>query len=414
MILLYQLLSILFSPLIDLYLAFRKFKNKEDRTRFDERLGKAKITRPEGFLIWVHSASVGESKSALTLINDIVKKRPDANILITSGTVTSATEIAKNLPERTIHQYIPVDRFFAVKNFLKHWQPNLAIFVESELWPNLVVQTKKSGCPLFLVNGRISDSSFGIWKIFHKIGFNLLENFSAILAQSRIDQQKFINLGAKNIHFVGNLKSAAPALKVNENELENLRQQIGSRKFWLASSTHKGEEEIIIRTHQKIKKYFPDLLTIIAPRHINRLEEIIKLIPQGLKFAVRSKKEAIGNSEIYLADTMGELGTFYSLCKISLICGSLIDNIGGHNPFEAVQLGSVILSGRYVKNNKEAFDDLEKSGCCVMIKDEEDLAENLLKIMEDENCHLSLLQNVKSLQGNSSEVLDKILKIVLN
>ncbi|MES2677264.1 MAG: 3-deoxy-D-manno-octulosonic acid transferase [Pseudomonadota bacterium] len=411
---LYQTLSILLSPFIDLYLSFRKFKKKEDLNRFSERLGFSSISRPDGFLVWMHSASVGESKSALTLADVLLKKYPQINILITSGTITSAAEIAKNLPARTIHQYIPVDKFFAVRRFLKHWQPNLAMFIESELWPNLIVQTKKSGCPLVLVNGRISDQSFQSWQILHRLGFNLLKNFTICFAQSKIDQQKFIDLGIKNVHFVGNLKAASATLKIDQEQLTKLQQQIGRRKFWLAASTHKNEEEIIIRTHQKLKEYFPNLLTIIAPRHPNRLEEIVKLIPQNLKIAIRSQNQPADNCEIYLADTLGELGTFYSLSKISLIGGSMLGNIGGHNPFEALQLGSVILSGCYVKNFQEVYQNLANSKSCVMIQNEDELFFHLLKMMKDENYYLSLQQNIKTQQTNNQEILPSILKIISN
>lgn len=412
MVFIYQILSIFLSPLIDLYLAFRKLHKKEDIHRFNERLGYSKINRPDGFLIWIHSASVGESKSAITLIEALLKKYPQINVLITSGTITSATQISKNLPLRTIHQYIPVDKFFSVRRFLKHWQPNLAIFVESELWPNLIIRTKKSGCKLILVNGRISDESFKGWKILHKFGFNLLKNFSICFSQSKIDQQKFITLGVKNTHFVGNLKSASASLKVNQEQLETLQKQIGNRKFWLAASTHKGEEEIIIKTHQKLKEYFPDLLTIIAPRHPNRLEEIIKLIPQNIKIAVRSQNQSLANCEIYLADTLGELGTFYSLSKISLICGSLLDKIGGHNPFEALQLESVILSGCYVANFKETYQELKNSQSCLMVKDEQELLLGLLKLMQDKNYYLSLLEKIRNQKSNNGKVVEDIIKII--
>jgi 3-deoxy-D-manno-octulosonic-acid transferase len=414
MIFLYQILSVILSPLIDLYLAFRKLHKKEDLHRFNERLGNSKINRPNGFLIWIHSASVGESKSAITLTETLLKKYPQINVLITSGTLTSATQISKNLPQRTIHQYIPVDKFFAVGRFLKHWQPNLAIFVESELWPNLIIRTKKSECKLILVNGRISDKSFKNWQILHKFGFNLLKNFSICFAQSKIDQQKFITLGVKNTNFVGNLKSASASLKVNQEQLETLQKQIGNRKFWLAASTHKGEEEIIIKTHQRLKEYFPDLLTIIAPRHPNRLKEIIRLIPQNLKIAIRSQNQSLLNCEIYLADTLGELGTLYSLSKISLICGSLLDKIGGHNPLEALQLESVILSGRYVENFKEIYLELEKSESCLMVKDEQELLLHLLKLMKDENYYLSLLEKIRNLQMNNKTVVEDIVKVIDN
>jgi 3-deoxy-D-manno-octulosonic-acid transferase len=409
MIFLYQVLSTILSPLISLYLTYRKFKKKEDLKRFNERLGISSITRPQGFLVWMQCASVGESKSALTLAREILKEYPKINILITSGTTTSAAEIAKHLPKNTIHQYTPVDKLFYTKNFIKHWKPDLAIFIESELWPNLITQTKKSGCNLVLLNGKMSDKSFKIWKILHKIDFNLLKNFSICFAQSKIDQQKFNKLGIKNTKFVGNLKSANDQLKVNQDELGNLKSKTSSRKLWLAASTHKGEEEIIIHTHQKLKKYFPNLLTVIAPRHPLRLNDITKTIPSNIKIAIRSKNQSIENCEIYLADTMGEMGTFYALAPISIICGSLLENIGGHNPFEALQLKSVILSGKFVSNFEEIYQDLSNLGLCKIVKNQNELFFYLLKLMKDKNYHNQQRQIVESFDGNNSDVARKVI-----
>ncbi|MFT5703048.1 MAG: 3-deoxy-D-manno-octulosonic-acid transferase [Rickettsiales bacterium] len=410
MIFTYQTLSVLLSPFITLYLLFRKLKKKEDQIRFGERFGYSKITKPNGSLIWIHSASVGESKSALTLAEKLLKQYPKINILMTSGTITSASEIGKNLPERTIHQFIPVDTLFAVKRFLKHWKPDLAMFVESELWPNLIIQTKKYACDLILINGRISDRSFKHWKILHKLNFNLLKNFSLCLAQSPIDRQKFIDLGIKNVQFVGNLKLASKPLKVNQDQLEKLKYQIGTRKFWFAASTHQGEEEIIIKAHQKLKEYFPELLTIIAPRHPNRIKEIVQLIPKDLKIALHSQNEEITNCDIYLVDVLGELGTFYSLSKISLIAGSMLENIGGHNPFEALQLESVILSGIYVKNFEEIYKNLKNTNACQMIKNEAELLFYILKIMKDKNDYSLRLKNTKNLSANNEKILENILE----
>jgi 3-deoxy-D-manno-octulosonic-acid transferase len=404
MIFLYQILSTILSPLAYLYLTFRKFKKKEDPLRIKERFGYSKIKRPEGFLIWIHAASVGESKSALTLAKGLLDRASKNNILITSGTITSAAQISKNLPERTIHQFIPVDTFFAVRRFLKHWNPDLAMFVESELWPNLITQTK---CPITLINGRISDQSFNNWKMLHKVGFNLLKKFSICFAQSQIDKGKFIDLGIKDVRFVGNLKSANEPLKVNNRKLEELKKQIGIRKFWLASSTHKGEEEILIKTHLKLKKYFPDLLTIIAPRHPNRINSILDLITKDLTMALHSKNQPIGNCDIYLVDVLGELGTFYSLSNISLICGSLIDNIGGHNPFEAIQLESFVLSGGYVKNFQETYQDLVESKKCIIVKNEHELFISLKKIMNNESFFVD--KRNKKINTPNNEVLKNIL-----
>ncbi len=412
MIFLYQIISIIFSPLIDLYLILRKFNKKEDPIRFSERFGYSKIKKPENNLFWLHCASVGESKMALTLAQFIVDKLPNINVLITSGTLTSATQIVNNLPKRTIHQYVPIDKFFTVKRFINHWQPNLAIFFESELWPNLITQAKKSGCLMILVNARISKDSFKKWKILHKIGFNVLKHFSFCFPQSQDDHSKLNALGVKNAQFIGNLKFANNKLAVNQLELEKLKQAIGQRVFWLASSTHRGEEELVISMHQKLQQYFPNLLTIIAPRHPNRIEEIINLIPKNIKIAIRSKEEDITDCQIYLADTMGEMGTFYSLSKISLICGSLIDGIGGHNPIEAIQLGSVILTGAYVQNNQQIYQDLLKDKLCIVINNQEELLFYLLKLIKDEQFYLKVLNQTKALQNNGDEILEKIIECV--
>ena len=408
MLYLYQLLSILLSPLINLYLLTRKKNQKEDLNRFNERLGKSKINRPKGELILIHAASVGESKSALTLAKALLNSDDKLNILITSGTVTSAAEIAKNLPKRCIHQYAPIDRFFDVKRFTKHWQPNLAIFIESELWPNLITILQKSGSKLALINGKISDRSLKRWKILHLLGFNLLKNFSLIFAQSKIDQKKFKELGINNVHFAGNLKAANEMLKVDEKTLAHLKKEIGRKKFWLAASTHKGEEEIIIQTHLQLKKKFSNLLTIIAIRHPHRRDEVLKLIPKNLKVAIHSQKDSPKNCDIYLVDTLGELGTFYSLSKISLICGSLIPNIGGHNPYEALQLDSLILSGKYVKNFEEIYDDLAKAKICILVENAKDLEKKISKLLGDKNYYSSLMTNAQKIQHNNEKMLGNI------
>lgn len=408
----YQFLSIILSPLVDVYLIYRKFKKKEDPKRFAERFGYSEISRPEGFLVWLHAASVGESKSALTFANSLLEKYSSINILITSGTVTSASEIAKNLPPRTIHQFVPVDKFYAVQRFLNHWQPNLAIFVESEFWPNLIYQTNKSLCPLILLNGRISDDSFENWKNLQHFGFEIIEKFSLCFVQSHSDKNKFLNLDAKNVHYVGNLKAAATPLKIDQDKLNELKTQIEKRPFWLASSTHHGEEEIIIRTHKKLENELPNILTIIALRHPTRLKEVLKLIPSNLKVSIRSRNDKINDCDIYIVDTLGELGTFYSLSKISLICGSLIDKIGGHNPFEALQLGSVILSGSYVKNFEETYLELDKSGSCLIINNEEELFSYLLKLLKDEKFYSSKLQNIENFKNNNDKIISDIIQII--
>lgn len=411
---LYRILSILLSPLIDFYLFIRKNKAKEDKARFAERLGYASVNRPQGKLIWVHCASVGESNSVWPLINKILENNSKANILFTSGTVTSAEQIAKKLPNRVIHQFVPVDKYFAVKRFIKHWKPDFAMFVESELWPNLIYETKKSGCRLALVNARISQKSFKRWQFFKKIGFNIFDNFSICFAQSKQDLERFQALGLKNSHYLGNLKTVCPDPKINSDKLAEFSAATLGRKIWLAASTHAGEEQIVIRVHKELRKHFPNLLTVIAPRHPNRLHEIMQLFPNDFNAAVRSLSQQInGSTEFYIANTLGELSLFYKACQVALIGGSMLDNIGGHNPYEAIKAGCVAVSGIYVANFSEIYEDLVKNNACVMVKNEDELTKALIELLND-NKHINDVCQAASLHAfGQLEALDKIAGAIL-
>lgn len=408
----YRLLSILLIPLIYFYLILRLLNKKEDPKRFKERFGFSNITRPEGKLIWIHCVSVGESNSALILLEELLKKDENTNILFTSTTVTSANQLQKKLSDnRIIHQFLPIDDYFSTKRFLKYWQPDNAIFVESEIWPNLIDNCAQNNIKLALINARISEKSFKRWQFLHKLGFNVLKNFQISFAQSQKDQEKLINLGLKETKFIGNLKSLAKTLKFDEEKLENLQKQINNRPFWLASSTHRGEEKIILRIHEKLSKYLPNILTIVAPRHPNRINEIKNLIPKNLNFALRSENEAINNNTaLYIADTLGELGLFYKLSDISLICGSLKDNIGGHNPFEALKLDSGIISGQFVANFEEIYKNLEKNKSCILVKNEEELLFYILRSLEDKEFVNNLKENWQKLNEENNHILPQIIK----
>ena len=338
--LIYRALSILLFPILELYLFWRVYKKKEDKKRLKERFGVSTILRPKSEIIWLHAVSVGETNSAFILIDELLKKFSQSTILFTSTTLTSADIIAKKLPqfgERLVHQFLPIDSYFCVKSFFTFWQPKIVIFIESEIWPNLISVAAENEIPTFLVNARMSEKSAQKWQYAKFFGFKIFDYFDAIFAQSLESQKRLQNLTKNEVSFFGNLKSQAQNLSVNEKNLEKLKLQIGERKFWLAASTHKGEEEIIIQAHRELKKDFSDLLTIIVPRHPNRAEEIIDLFGD-IKFAQKSKNQNIENSvEIYLADSLGELGDFYSLAQFAFLGGSLLP-IGGHNPFEAIKL----------------------------------------------------------------------------
>ena len=408
----YRLLSIILLPVIYLYLIIRLSRGKEDCKRFKERFGFSSKKKLDGELIWIHCVSVGESNSSIALIEEILKTNSSVHILLTSTTVTSASQIKQKLTSnsRIIHQFLPIDDFFSSSRFIKHWKPNLAIFVESEIWPNLIDVAAKNKVKLALINARISLKSAKRWQLFHKIGFNVLKNFQITFAQSKKDQEKLINLGLTHTKFIGNLKSLAKTLEFDDKKLKNLSNQIKDRPFWLAASTHEGEEEIIIKLHQKLKKSLPNLLTIIAPRHPNRINNIIKLIPNNLNFAIRSKNEKMtSNIDIYIADTLGELGLFYKLTDVTLICGSLKENIGGHNPFEALKLNCAIISGCYVDNFEEIYQDLEKNKACIIIKNEEELFSNLLQTLKNKESQNDLKQNWQKLNKSNDNILNEIL-----
>jgi 3-deoxy-D-manno-octulosonic-acid transferase len=382
---LYQLLTKIASPLIGIYLLKRMKKGKEDPLRFRERFGEATTPRPQGKLIWVHGASVGESLSVLPLIEKIAIALPDAHFLLTTGTVSSAKLLADRLPTRTIHQYIPIDTLPAINGFLNHWRPDLTLWLESELWPNLVTQTSKR-CKMLLINGRMSERSYAKWQKHRSLCLEILGCFSAILPWSKGDGERFTKLGGKNIDFLGNIKYDAPPLPDNPEERRSLSVMIGDRPLWLAASTHQGEEEIIAAAHKKLKEKYPELLTIIAPRHPKRAAEIIRNISSlKLHISLRSAGDEITHrSDIYLADTMGELGMFFTLAPIVLIGNSLVGN-GGHNPLEPARCNCAIIYGVHMENFTEITDELAERNAAITVTDVDNLIDILDELFSDKS-----------------------------
>lgn len=408
---LYRFLSALLFPFIEIYLFWRVYKKKEDKKRLRERFGKPTKSRPEGDLMWIHAVSVGETNSALVFVEELLKKFPKSSILFTTTTLTSAAILEKKIPQfnnRVIHQFLPIDSLFCVREFLEYWRPSKTFFVESEIWPNLIFEAAQGGSELYLINARMSEKSAKRWDWANVFGLNIFDQFKIIFAQSLDDQRRFSKLTRNEVFFCGNLKSQASKLEVNQSELENLQNQIGSRNFWLAASTHKGEEEIALRIHQRLKQDFPDLLTIIIPRHPNRGEEVAKLF-SGTKFFQRSKgQEITSECEIYLADTLGEIGTFYQLSDFVFLGGSMVE-VGGHNPFEPIKLGCAVISGRHVFNFTEIYSKLESENCCFLASNEDELFDKIEAILTDKK--LSDQMRIKSAEiiNNFESVSEKIL-----
>ena len=323
---LYRLATRAVLPIVKLLLARRIRRGKEDPARLDERFGLAARPRPHGPLIWAHAASVGESLSLLPLIDRLLARLPAAEILVTSGTVTSAGLLAQRLPARAFHQYVPIDHPGAVERFLDHWRPDLALWVESELWPNLVASTHRHGVPMVLLNAKMSERSMRGWLRFPGMIRTLLGCFDLVLAQDEAQAVRLNRLGARAAVTVGDLKSSATPLPADPAELAALTRQIGGRPVWLAAQTHDGEEAIVAEAHGILAAKRPDLLTLLAPRHPTRAPAIAALMDaRGLAVARRSAAEPItGKTAVYLADTLGEMGRFYRLGGNVLVGGSLL------------------------------------------------------------------------------------------
>jgi len=353
---LYRAGTFLATPALRRHLARRAAMGKEDRARLGERMGIASLPRPSGRLGWLHAASVGETQSLLPLIGALLRRESDLSLLVTTGTVTSARLLAQRGPARTLHQYLPLDRWAWVKQFLDHWRPDFALWVESEFWPDILTESAARGIPLALVNAHMSTRSAKRWLLARPLIHSLLTRFKVVLAQDRDQAARLAALGAPRPQCLGNLKFAADPLPADEAALAALRERLTGREIWLAASTHSGEEEIIAAAHRALAPRHPRLLTIIAPRHVERAPAVAAaLAAQGFRAARRSLGEPIEESTaIYLADTMGELGLFYRLAPVALVAGSY--RWQGHNPIEPALLGAAVVSGPQVANFKDIFD----------------------------------------------------------
>lgn len=350
----YRIATSVLEPIAPLALKRRARRGKENSERMSERLGHPSRVRPDGTLIWIHGASVGECLSVLPLIDALLAK-PGRSVLVTSGTVASAEMMAERLPHGAFHQFSPVDTPSAVARFLDHWRPDVGLFVDSEIWPNILFAAAKRGTRLAIVNGRMSEKSFGGWQRARRMAASLLGLFDIALVQDNETAERLKGLGARAVEVTGSLKADSPALPANANALEGLRRAVGTRPIFLATNTHPGEEEIILGIHDRLRETFPSLLTIIAPRHAERGNDIARFAAPRAH-VLRSKAQLPdANTEIYIADTMGELGLFYRLASFAFI-GKSLGAQGGQNPLEPARLGVAVLAGPYTDNFREAYD----------------------------------------------------------
>lgn len=411
MLLLYRWATTLGGPAIQIYLNRRMARGKEDPHRFGERLGRPARPRPSGLVVWVHAASVGESISVLPLIERVRAMRPDATVLLTTGTVTSARLMAERLPAGAIHQFVPVDRVAYVRSFLDHWRPDLALWAESEFWPNLLGETAKRNIPIVLINGRVSDRSFARWRRYRGTIKSILGGFRLCLGQSETDADRLRQLGAPVVAAPGNLKLAAPPLPADPAKLADLRAQIAGRPVWVAASTHAGEEVLCGRVHRQLTLCHPGLLTLVVPRHPERGKGIAEeLAADGLVVARRSAGEPITESTgVYVADTIGELGLFYRLADIAFIGKSLVP-LGGQNPLEAACLDCAILFGPHMDNFREIAARLKGSGGAEEVADEAALVAVLGRLLTDREDRDARAAAASAFARAEAQVLDRIVE----
>jgi 3-deoxy-D-manno-octulosonic-acid transferase len=359
-------------PVAPRLLAWRLKRGKENSQRLAERYGQASLPRPAGPLIWLHGASVGEMLAVIPLIERLRAK--NFAVLVTSGTVTSAALAEQRLPTGVLHQFIPLDAPRFVGRFLDHWRPNLALFVESDLWPNLILACADRGVPMILVNGRVSERSFSRWQKLPAVIAALLERFDLCLAQSSVDAERYGQLGAPRVRCLGNLKLDVPAPPVDAAALSKLTAIVGPRVVIAAASTHPGEEDAIIAAHRRLQAKCPSLLTIIAPRHPERGPGIADAVKQeGLSVALRSRDELPKpDVNVFVADTLGELGLIYRLAPVVFMGGSLASH-GGQNPIEPIRLGAAVVHGPHVWNFAEIYDALDAARGAALVADDKAL-----------------------------------------
>lgn len=402
------LIRFLYPIAISRYIEKRKKRGKEDIKRFNERVGRPIKPRPEGKLIWMHGASVGESISMLPLIQRLLEVYPNAHVMVTTGTLTSAEIMAKRLPERAFHQYLPIENPVFATRFLKHWKPDIALWFESEFWPAMLSCIKRKNIPLILVNGRISNKSFKRWQQFDFIIKEILECFTLCLGQSDEDEYRLRVLGAKNTMCLGNLKYAGLPLPIDENKKQEIAEQITGRTVWLVSSTHDDEEFKIARFLKDLQKKVPNLLTFMAPRHPQRGSEIKQRLQKelGLNVALRSANEKITEkTDVYVADTIGELGIWYDLIPLVFIGGSLIPH-GGQNFIEPSRSRDAVIVGPHMYNFADAMNRAKKADAVIQVNDVLELMETVENLLT----HQDLLEAKRSLAYNWANGEAKVLE----
>ncbi len=404
MLIFYRLLTGLILILSPIIIIIRLIKKKEDPKRFKEKFCFFSKKKNKGKLIWFHGASVGELQSIVPLVEQLNKNKRIKQILITSNTLSSSKVISKFKFKKVIHQFFPIDVNFLSKKFLNYWKPSIACFIDSEIWPNMLTNLKNEEIPIILLNARITKKTFRKWLIFSNFANTLFRKFNLCLSSNN-ESKNFLNrLGAKEIKYIGNLKYAQSEQKI-DNLRKNIRNFIKSKKVWCASSTHFNEEYLCGLVHKKLKKKYKNLLTIIIPRHINRIESIEKeLTSLNLKIQLDEPSSSIDSTtDIYLVNSYGKTKSFYNNCKNIFLGGSII-NHGGQNPLEAARFGCKILCGKNVSNFREIYEFLNKNKISHLVKTKQEFERKLDTLLSKKN------NSSKTIKYKINHIGKKILK----
>lgn len=410
---LYRTITALSAPVLSALLAVRLRAGKEDAARLPERKGVPSHARPDGLLYWVHAASVGEAQSALILIDALLARNPDLTIMVTTGTVTSAEMMERRLPPRAFHQFYPIDHPQWVARFLDHWKPSMAFWMESELWPNMLSEIKNRFIPAALVNARMSKQSFANWDKAKSMIADMLGAFSIVLAQTQEDAFAYRALGARHVVVTDNLKYSAAPLPSDMQGLRALEAATQARPLWVYASTHANEEAIACRVHKALKDTVPNLLTIIVPRHPQRRDDIAAVCRnEGVRFTMRGDARALPNrdDDVYVVDTMGEMGMVYRIVPIAMVGRTLsIDGGGGHNLIEPAQLDCAVLTGPKIQNQQTVFDEMDIADAIRAVRDETDLIDALRALFTNPDARESAIDRARQYAAKKAGVLERVM-----
>ncbi|MBT6223069.1 MAG: 3-deoxy-D-manno-octulosonic acid transferase [Rhodobiaceae bacterium] len=412
---LYIITTSILGIFINFYFTYRIFKNKENKESAQQKSFKNVKLRPLGTLIWIHASSVGESLSALPLIELIIKNQTFDNILFTTSTITSKAIIENRISDKVLHQYLPLDTIFLARRFLNHWKPNSIAFIESEIWPNFFQQIKKIDVPFYIANARMSENSFKKWKKYNTGAKELLSAADIIFAQDSTAESKFKILGVSNICNIGNIKFDSSPLPVDKIKYNSLKAKFDKKIIFVAGSTHKIENFEIVKIHQSLSKQISNLMTIIVPRQLLEIHALEKfMVKNNISYSKKSNSEDTNNnSNLLIVDTMGELGLYYKIANIAFIGGSLI-NKGGQNPIEALQFDCPVLHGKHTSNFHEIYKNLDKLGGAIRVNDEKELESTLIELIKDtktiKNMNKANANLIKLNQG-ASVIIERILSL---